>query len=374
MIAYTRHLMMTFASIGALVGIAACGGNTEQPIPPIAGPGNKDPRSCTIKTNNNALRGVVGVDTVKPAEMKCPYTVNATGGTVTLSYVMKRQPSTLSTGCGIPVYRQVRYSAAGASPVTDNQAWLCFGGVSYAEARHAVMWQGGIGGSNTRDSLILNWATSAPSSDGGDPDARILVTIPGLVSPGASGTVILPVIGDLPRPNRASTFAVVAESDTNSYSHQWSVDGTPIPGAANVRLQYVFPDDEVHTISDMLTRADQTSFAISSTFRGLFGNGSYIYGVTQLIAGLSESYGVTDPGGTSPYSYTWTLDGGTISNSETALVSIGSSGSYLLAVTVTDAAGRSMQRFQTLTVTDCATPSCNQTRVVRPARPNAMKP
>lgn len=368
-----RSLAKLFCAVVVTTSLVACTGGSElSPEPP---PSAVDTRRCKTTANEQFLDGKRGqdqfvwnvnnLDNVQSVNKICP-TVTATpqNELSALFYIIRSAYPYSGTHCQQSVglgYRQIQ-NGGGFYPLPSSQ-FTCVPdpdnqGRSLAVLNTRLNWTPGYDANQrSLDSLWLGWA----SLTGGFADASIVT--PGSVRASTAGYIANtnPVL-----PERSSLFVARAAGDTNSYFHQWYVDGTAITGQVQAKFTYTFPDDASHTITDRLGRVDGTSFDLSTSFTPYFGGS--LSGPTNLDAGQTGFWGYTDPGGRAPLSFTWTLDGSFISSDPSFGTTFNEAGGHTITVSVTDAVGRIDWKSLYVTVAPC-TFGCNGFRIAKPATP-----
>lgn len=123
-------------------------------------------------------------------------------------------------------------------------------------------------------------------------------------------------------------------------SHQWYVNGNPIPGATSATLSLPNPPVGTTTYTLIVTSEfgcvgqDQTTITVyPNPTANITSSGSTCSGASSTLSANAQ-------GGTAPYSYQWQMNGSNMNGQTSATLNVNSpSGSVTYAVMVTDAHG-----------------------------------
>ena len=370
-----RNLFAGLLVLSAAVVCVGCGGGSrETPVPPADA---LDTRRCKTTANAQFVAGTLytdtwawNVDTVSNSgtgRIVCPFVTGDSSLPLAIVYGGSRQlGSTTGIVCGMGISSDyVQTAKNGYIYPMEGRNFTCRPdpqnpSVSVANALFFLNWKPGYASSNgnydSLDSITMIWA---PYTGG---FAQGSIVSPGRWKPGTAGT-IRPVYSASVRPEYPEVFVAAAPADTNSYFHQWYVDGTAVSGQVQAKFTYTFPSDAPHTITDRLLRVDGTAFNVTTSFTPVFGGS--LSGPTNLDAGQTGFWGYTEPGGRAPLSYSWTLDGSHVSSDPSFGTTFTDAGGHTIGVTVSDAIGRSNWQSLYVTVAPCSF-GCTGARVVRP--------
>ncbi|WMT49953.1 MAG: PKD domain-containing protein [Thermoplasmatales archaeon] len=138
------------------------------------------------------------------------------------------------------------------------------------------------------------------------------------------------------------TFTASATGGTGSYSYQWYVGGTAVSGATSSSYTTSFSSsgtDSVYVIIHDGLGDSATSSTISETVN-TDPSVSISSSQNPTDVGNSVTFTASVKGGTSSYSYAWTINGASQSSTSSAFSnSFASAGNYYVNVTVTDSLG-----------------------------------
>lgn len=349
----------------AVGGASACSDLDIAESPPPA-PDNRDRRRCVTGRNDAWKVGQIGIDlpTFDPAtdsvRLSCPYTVEASGNDVAMLFRIEREPRAIFFGCADQLLRW--HVPAGLAireernlPIvnfTCRSTLLPTGQVrTSAVVENPFVFAGGLsdGGRRVLDSVFARYTTSSLA------DAVAGASVPGNVGANVNG-IIRYINPTVPRIDRPTIFSPLAEHDTNSYQHQWHVNGSIVAGARGRRFTYIFADDSPVTIADVLTRADGTSFMLTSIYQAHFT--TTVLGSSALTVSEYGAWYIADPGGRAPLTYTWTLDGVPVGSDTGFGTTFWSAGTHIIGVTVTDALARTATSALAVTVSECGNTGC----------------
>ena len=104
----------------------------------------------------------------------------------------------------------------------------------------------------------------------------------------------------------------------------------------------------------------QTSFTLPNPCTGFSATMTGTF--TDMCNGTSRTFGRTTAGGTSPFTQVWTLNGSSVGTATTYNFTPPSTGTYVIAVTVTDANGCTFTDTRNITVIQC----CGMTLSISP--------
>lgn len=125
--------------------------------------------------------------------------------------------------------------------------------------------------------------------------------------------------------------------DTLSYSYQWTVNGTTVPGATDASETLTFPLVGTYVVRALAERADLTVDTMAKTINVSIA--SAFSGNSVLAPGQNYTWSVSAIGGTGPYSFEWYLDANYLLTGTSYSNSFNANESHWFDVKVTDALG-----------------------------------
>jgi len=102
-----------------------------------------------------------------------------------------------------------------------------------------------------------------------------------------------------------ATVRAVTDADTNRYSYSWAIDGQPV-GFDNAVIDAYFPSSGIHTVTAYAAYLNGVD-TISATLNVYDAS---IDGPSTVKPFATCSWSASMSGGTSPFSYSWTVPGG----------------------------------------------------------------
>ena len=144
------------------------------------------------------------------------------------------------------------------------------------------------------------------------------------------------------------TFTSSEQYGTGTISYSWLINGGQVATASS--FSYTFSSSGSYTVEVIVTDSDGHTASASLTETVNAKPSISIFSSNQVIdAGQSATFTASVSGGTSPYNYSWTINGNTYYGNPVSYL-FSSSGSYGISLTVTDAVGVSATASLTETV------------------------
>lgn len=135
--------------------------------------------------------------------------------------------------------------------------------------------------------------------------------------------------------NLPTTWRVVPQKDSISYTYQWQLNGQDIVGATGATLRTNMPDVGTYSLGVTVYRSDYSTELVTKSVSGVFT--ASISGPGALPDGSTGHYDASIPGGQSPFTYQWTVDGFGVGNgSNLDQYFYGEGSSHTVGLTVTD--------------------------------------
>ncbi len=152
---------------------------------------------------------------------------------------------------------------------------------------------------------------------------------------------------------KSITLTASASGGTGSYSYQWYESGSAISGATS--STYTTSDySSSGTYDYYVSVTDGAGYAVNSNTIDETVNSDPTVSASSNVSSADVNYPIefssSPSGGTSPYTYSWTIGGTQVSTSQDFSYSFSSAGSYTVEVTVTDAIGETYSASVTVTI------------------------
>jgi hypothetical protein len=165
------------------------------------------------------------------------------------------------------------------------------------------------------------------------------------VSVGGSLSVSVSPISVILDVGQSQLFTSSISGGTSSYSYQWYLDGVAISGATSTAWTCTPSVAGPHTVCVKVTDSASTPVTATSNNASVTANAALSVTISPTIVvldvGLSQVFTSAVPGGTSPYSYQWYLNGALVSGATSTTWTFMplSIGSYSVCVKVNDTIG-----------------------------------
>ncbi|HEY4217325.1 MAG TPA: PKD domain-containing protein [Gemmatimonadaceae bacterium] len=158
----------------------------------------------------------------------------------------------------------------------------------------------------------------------------------------------------------SATWRSIPDWDTTGYTYRWLLDGTTIASAQGAQYQNIFGTSGTYSLSNVATRADNSSDTVTRTVTVGPALDVSIDGPTLIQPGATCSWNAVISNGTSPYAYEWQSQGqGVVGYDEyyTGAKEPGLGATFDLQVSATDSHGA--PGLAQITVTeDSSAPVC----------------
>ncbi|MBX8642618.1 MAG: PKD domain-containing protein [Thermoplasmata archaeon] len=152
---------------------------------------------------------------------------------------------------------------------------------------------------------------------------------------------------------KSITLTASPSGGSGSYSYQWYANSNAISGATSSTYS---PGDysSSGTYSYYVSLTDGAGYTVNSNTIDETVNSdptvSASASTTTADVGYSITFSASPSGGTSPYTYSWTIGGTQVSTSQDFSYSFSSAGSYTVTVTVTDSLGETYSASVSVTI------------------------
>ncbi|MCL5794530.1 MAG: PKD domain-containing protein, partial [Candidatus Thermoplasmatota archaeon] len=152
---------------------------------------------------------------------------------------------------------------------------------------------------------------------------------------------------------KSITLTASASGGTGSYSYQWYESGSAISGATS--STYTTSDySSSGTYDYYVAVTDGAGYTVDSSTLGETVNSDPTVSASSNVSSADVNYPIefsaSPSGGTSPYTYSWTIGGTQVSTSQDFSHSFSTAGSYTVDVTVTDSVGKTYSASVTVTI------------------------
>ncbi len=152
---------------------------------------------------------------------------------------------------------------------------------------------------------------------------------------------------------KSITLTASVSGGTTPYSYQWYEDSNAVSGATSSTYSPgTYSSSGTYNYYVKVT--DSAGYSIdSNTITETVNSGPTVSAssnVSSADVGYPIEFTATPSGGTSPYSYSWTLSGNQVSTSQDFSYSFSTAGSYSMEVTVTDSVGETYSASVTVTI------------------------
>ena len=136
------------------------------------------------------------------------------------------------------------------------------------------------------------------------------------------------------------TFTAVPSGGTSPFSYAWTINGAA-QGSTTAQLSYSFSSPGTFRVN--VTATDTVGYVATYSFTETVHAdpaASATSSMNPSDAGMSVTFSATVTGGTSPFTYAWTVNSAPSGTSSTLVYAFSASGTYTVSVTVTDTDGQ----------------------------------
>jgi len=144
------------------------------------------------------------------------------------------------------------------------------------------------------------------------------------------------------------TFDSSVSGGTSGYTYSWSINGNTY---TSQDVSVSFSSSGSYIID--LTVTDAAGYSVSTSLSETINSDPTISATSSVSTadvGYSIEFSSTPSGGTSPYTYSWTIGGTQVSTSQDFSYSFSSAGSYTVEVTVMDSLGETYSTSVSITI------------------------
>ena len=152
---------------------------------------------------------------------------------------------------------------------------------------------------------------------------------------------------------KSITLTSSASGGTGSYTYQWYLNSNAISGVTS--STYTTPDySSSGTYDYYVSITDGAGYTVNSNTIDETVNSDPTVSASSNVSSADVNYPIefssSPSGGTSPYTYSWTIGGTQVSTSQDFSYSFSSAGSYTVEVTVTDSIGETYSSSVSVTI------------------------